>query len=105
MLGISATLLIAIGLLRIFYFEKGSDYYFGNFFFIAKFALFLLSGALSIVPTLEFVTWRKALAAGEVPKVTPERMRFLRMFVHFELLAIVLILLCAAMMARLIEVF
>lgn len=105
MLGASAVTLLIVGLLRVFFFEKGSDYYFGSFFFIAKFALFILSGLLSIVPTLEFLTWRKALAAGQVPSVAPERMRQLRLFVHLELTAILLILLCAAMMARLIEIF
>ena len=105
MLGASAVVLLIVGLLRVFYFEKGSDYYFGSFFFIAKFALFIVSGLLSIVPTLEFMSWRPTLASGQVPEVAPERMRRLRLFVHLELVAIVLILLCAAMMARLIEIF
>jgi putative membrane protein len=105
MLGASAVTVLVVGLLRVFYFEKGSDYYFGSFFFIAKFTLFVISGLLSIIPTLEIATWRKALAAGEVPAVAPERLRQLRMFVHLELVTIVLILLCAAMMARLIEIF
>lgn len=105
MLGASAVTLLVVGLLRVFYFEKGSDYYLGSFFFIAKFVLFLTTGLLSIAPTLEFLSWRKALAAGEVPVVAPGRMRQLRMFVHLELAAIVLILLFAALMARLIEIF
>ena len=39
-------------LLRVFYFEKGAYYYFHTWSFIAKLALFLIVGLVSIVPTL-----------------------------------------------------
>jgi len=105
MLGISAGILLVVGLLRVFYFEKGSDYYFGNAFFIAKFVLFLTIGALSVIPTIELLSWRKATDQGQAPVVDAAKLRRLRMIVHLELLGVVLIIFCAAMMARLIEIF
>ena len=54
-------MLLVVGLLRVYYFEKGAAFYFGNAFFIAKLALFIVVGLLSIYPTLEFSAWRKAL--------------------------------------------
>src|SRR6478735_654660 len=58
-LGIAATALLVIGLLRVFYFEKGAAYYFSNHAFTAKFSVFIAVGLLSIVPTVEFLSWRK----------------------------------------------
>src|SRR5262245_27479669 len=63
-LGGSATLLLIIGLLRVFYFEKGSAYYFSSHAFLTKLAVFIIVAILSIMPTVEFLSWRKALKAG-----------------------------------------
>jgi putative membrane protein len=98
--GISAGSILVIGLLRVFYFESGADYYFGNPFFLAKFGLFLVVGIISIYPTLAFLTWRRAAKAGQAPVVTPRQLRNLKLAIHTELLGLVLIILCAALMAR-----
>ena len=98
--GIAATILLLVGLARVFWFEKGAAYYFHNHAFLGKFTLFVIVGLLSIVPTLEFLSWRKAVKAAEVPAVAAPRLRRVRMIVHAELAAIVLILLCAAIMAK-----
>jgi putative membrane protein len=55
---------------------------------------------VSIVPTREFLSWRGALKAGQVPAVDATRLRRVRMIIHGELAAVVVILLCAAIMAR-----
>ena len=99
-LGISAGALLVIGLLRVFFFEKGSDYYFHSHAFMAKFSIFIAIGLLSIIPTREFLSWRGALRAGQVPVVAAKKLELIRKVLHGELLAIVLILLCAAIMAR-----
>jgi putative membrane protein len=91
-LGISAGVLLVVGVLRVFYFEKGSAFYFHNAAFIAKLALFALVALLSIYPTLKFVSWKKGLDPASVPAI--------RRILHLELAAVVLILLCAALMAR-----
>jgi putative membrane protein len=99
-LGIAAMVLLLVGLARVFWFEKGATYYFHNHAFLTKFTLFVLVGLLSIVPTIEFLSWRKAVEAGQVPVVAAAKLKRLRMIVHIELAAIVLILFCAALMAK-----
>lgn len=99
-LGIAAGALLVIGLLRVFFFEKGADYYFHSHAFTAKLSIFIAVGLLSIVPTREFLSWRGALKAGQVPVVSARKLQFIRKIIHGELLAIVLILLFAAIMAR-----
>src|SRR6267154_6067491 len=93
-LGIAATVLLLVGLGRVFWFEKGAAYYFHNHAFLTKFSLFIVVALLSIVPTVEFLSWRKAVKAGAVPMVAIGKLKRVRMIVHIELAAIVLILLC-----------
>jgi len=99
-LGIAAGLLLVIGLLRVFFFEKGPEYYWHSHAFLTKFGLFIIIGLLSIIPTMEFLSWRGAIAAGQAPVIDAAKRKRVTMVIHFELAAIVLILLFAAMMAR-----
>ena len=98
--GIAAGVVLVVGFLRVFFFEKGSSYYFHSVPFIAKISLFVIVGLLSILPTVEFVSWRQALKAGRVPVVNPPKLRTIRSLIHYELVGVVLILLCAALMAK-----
>jgi putative membrane protein len=98
--GISAGVVLLVGLGRVFSFEKGAAYYFHSWPFIGKLSLFVLVALASIYPTITFIKWGKALKRGEVPTVDSAKLRTLRMLVHAELAGIVLILLFAAMMAR-----
>ena len=98
--GIAAGVLLVVGILRVFYFEKGADYYCSSATFIAKLSLFIVVGLLSIVPTIEFLSWRKATAEGRVPTVVPAKLASVRRIIHIELAGVVLIILCAALMAR-----
>lgn len=98
--GASAGVLLLVGLLRVFYFEKGPAYYFHSWPFLAKLVLFLVVGLLSVPPTLEFLSWRRVLREGGVPTLGGGRRRRLRLLMHLELAGVVLILLCAALMAR-----
>jgi putative membrane protein len=99
-LGASAGVLLVVGLLRVFYFEKGAAYYFHSHAFLTKFSLFVIVALLSIVPTIEFLSWRKALKAGQAPAVAAPKLKRLRTIIHIELAAVVIILLCAAIMAK-----
>jgi putative membrane protein len=99
-LGGAAGLLLVAGLARVFWFEKGAAYYFHNHAFLTKFSLFIVIGLLSIVPTIEFLSWRRALKQGQTPVVTAPKLKRLRMIIHMELAAVVIILLCAAIMAK-----
>ena len=98
--GISAGVLLVVGLSRVFHFEKGATYYFHTWTFIAKLTLFILIGLASIVPTLEFLSWRRAVKQGQTPGVDADRLRRLRSIIHLELAGVVLILLMAALMAK-----
>ena len=99
-LGVAATILLVVGLSRVFWFEKSATYYFHNHAFLTKFALFIIVAILSLIPTFEFLSWRKAVKAGQVPVVAARKLKRVRMIVHIELAAIVVILLCAAIMAK-----
>ena len=81
-------------------FEKGGDYYFFSLAFIIKLGVFLGVAALSLMPTLEFLSWRKTLRAGEMPKIDERRLRMIQGVLHGEMMGIVVIILCAAIMAR-----
>jgi putative membrane protein len=99
-LGVSAGLLFVIGLLRVFYFEKGAAYYFSSHAFTTKFSVFIAVSALSAIPTIEFLSWRKALKAGQTPQPDQKKIKIIRSILHGEMLGVVIILLCAAIMAR-----
>jgi putative membrane protein len=98
--GTSASVLLVVGLLRVFHFEKGYYYYFHTWTFIAKLVLFIAIGLASIIPTREFVRWRLAVKAGQVPTVAPEKLKQVRSIIHYELAGVALILLFAALMAK-----
>jgi putative membrane protein len=98
--GISAGALLAIGLLRVFYFEKGAAYYFSNGFFQAKFGLFIVAALISIYPTMLFLSWRKSVKSGAAPDVSDTQRKRARMCMMLELTCIVGILFCAPFMAR-----
>jgi putative membrane protein len=99
-LGIAAGALLVIGLLRVFFFEKGAAYYFHSHAFLIKLSLFIIVGLLSIIPTMEFLSWRGTLGAGQVPAIEARKLRRVTAVIHAELGAIVIILLSAAIMAR-----
>jgi putative membrane protein len=99
-LGIAAGLLLVIGLLRVFFFEKGAAYYWHSHAFLTKFGLFVIVGLLSIIPTREFLSWSGAIRAGQPPAIDAARLKRVTMVIHIELAAVVVILLCAAIMAR-----
>jgi len=49
---------------------------------------------------MEFLSWRGAIRAGQVPVMDMSRRKRVTMVIHAELAAVVVILLCAAIMAR-----
>jgi len=63
-LGVSAGLLLIIGLSRVFFFERGAAYYFHSHAFMTKFSVFIIVALLSILPTVEFLSWRQAGESG-----------------------------------------
>ena len=89
--GISAGVLLLVGLVRVFHLEKGAYYYFHTWTFHTKLALFIIIGLLSIIPTREFARWRASVKAGQPPTVTPEKLKSIGTIIHIELTAVVVI--------------
>ena len=98
--GTAAGVVLVVGFLRVLYFEKGAFYYFHAWTFMAKLTLFVVISLVSIVPTMEFLSWRSAVKQDQVPSVSPRKLLSLRLIIHLELAGIVLILLMAALMAK-----
>jgi putative membrane protein len=62
--------------------------------------LFLVAGLLSIFPTVTFLKWNRALKQGSVPTLPDALKRKLRLILHAEASLLLLVMLCAAMMAK-----
>jgi len=98
--GTSAGLLLVIGLLRVFFFEKGVNFYIHNPFFWVKMIAFLIVGLLSVDPTIRYIRWNRALRQNEVPEISETEYKRTRLLLLLEVIGIAVILLAAPMMAR-----
>lgn len=98
--GIAAILIVIIGALRVMYFEKGAAYYMHSTPFIAKMIFFIATGLISVYPTVTFLKWNKSLKQGVVPHIDEKLARRLRLLIHVELTLLLLVIVCAAMMAK-----
>lgn len=98
--GFTASLVLTTGAIRVFWGEKGWEYYLHNGFFHAKIGLFILVSLLSSVPTLVFLNWRNTLKAGQIPQLSPARVRLVTSVIRLELFLLLLIPLMAIFMAR-----
>jgi putative membrane protein len=98
--GISAGLLLVVGLLRVFFFEKGPNFYIHNPFFWVKMSAFVLVALLSIDPTIRYIRWNRTLQQNQFPEISESEYKRTRMLLRLEVLGIVVILLAAPLMAR-----
>jgi len=98
--GISAAFILIVGLLRVFYYEKGAPFYAQNLFFWTKMAGFALIALLSIYPTVRFLSWMKSFAKNEPPQMTDKEVSAIKLILRLEMVGIAIILLSAALMAR-----
>jgi putative membrane protein len=98
--GFSAILLLIFGLLRVFNYEKGADYYFSNIFFLLKIGLFIGVGLISLYPTISYMRWNAELKQNIAPDLSAQQLHNLRRIIHTELVGILGILFCASLMAR-----
>jgi putative membrane protein len=83
--GIAATLVLVVGLVRVFYLEKGSVHYFSNGPFLAKLAFYGLASVLSLVPTLEVRRWQIPLKNGQLPIVSNQKLITMRTVAYLQL--------------------
>lgn len=98
--GLCAATVLTAGFLRVFFFEKGADYYLNNWAFYIKLGLFLAVGLISIYPTVVFLGWREDLKKGNTPELHPDKVNRLSMLIRAELLLITLMLPPAVLMAK-----
>ena len=98
--GISAGFLLLVGLLRVFFFEKGVNFYMNNPFFWVKMTAFVLVGLLSIDPTIRYIRWNQSLRQGNMPEISEPEYRRTRFLLWLEVIGIAVILLAAPLMAR-----
>ena len=97
---LSAMLVIATGLLRLFLGAKGAAFYSGNPLLYVKLVLFAAVGIISIKPTLQFIRWRKAVVADPSFRPATTAVASARRLVFLEMHLIALIPLAAVFMAR-----
>ena len=95
--GIAATLVLLVGLVRLFYFGKGADYYFHNLPFIGKLVLYGVASLLSLVSTLEIKRWGVPLRAGRLPVVTAQKLAQMRIALRWQLACVVGMVVCAVL--------
>ena len=98
--GISAGLLLIVGLLRVFLFEKGWAFYMQSPFFWVKMAAFLIVGLLSIAPTVRFIRWNRLFNQNQTPALSEADFKRTRRILWLEIGGLAIILLSAAFMAR-----
>lgn len=98
--GIFAALILVVGFLRVYFFEKGPAFYFSSSFFIAKLSLFLLIGLISIYPTIKFIGWSKQTKQGQAPVVSELEFSRISLILKLELGLLLALLLSASLMAR-----
>lgn len=98
--GIAAALVLLTGLARLHAGVHGAAFLTANPVFWAKMALFVLVGLLSILPTVRFIQWRRALRADDA--FWPPEAEFVRVrkLVFAELHLLTFVPLAAALMAR-----
>lgn len=97
--GISAGLAILFGIGRVMHGAKGTDFYLDNPLFWAKMGVFALTGLISIVPTLRYLAWNKALKQeGRLPDAATWQAPLLLVRLQLALFAALPVL--AVLMAR-----
>ena len=96
---VTAVLALSSGLLRMFFGAKGAAFYYNNPLFWVKIGLFILVGLISIIPTIRFIRWGRALhTTGGL--VSDAEVKATLPIIYVELLLLALIPMAATLMAR-----
>ena len=98
--GLSALLVVLMGFIRVYYFEKGPDYYFNNPFFWIKLNAFAGVGLLSIYPSIKFFQWKPLLKAKTAPILTTQTYHILRTLLILEVIGLLVMMISASLMAK-----
>lgn len=98
--GLAAGLVLLAGFSRVFFGIKGADFYLGNLIFWTKIAVFATIGLLSIVPTLRFLAWGRALRSDPAWRPSEVEVKSIKRYVHAEAGLLVLLPILGTAMAR-----
>lgn len=98
--GAVAGLVIAAGLLRVFFGDAGWGYYAVNWVFWGKIGAFLLVGLLSIGPTASILRWRRSAETDPAFAPAAADVRSQQKFLYSQVAVLALIPALAAAMAR-----
>jgi putative membrane protein len=97
---IAAMLVLVTGFLRLSLGAKGPDYYLEWWPIYAKVGTFVVIGVISVIPTLAFLRWKRAVTQDPAWTVPPEEQRKMRRIVTIELHLAALIPVFAVIMSR-----
>ena len=97
--GVSAALLLATGVARMFL-EKGVAYYNHHVAFHILFGIFVVAALLSIYPTMVFLRWRPDTSAGRGQQLAHDQFGKLQMILRVEMTLLLLAPLFATWMAH-----
>jgi len=98
--GLTAVLVLAVGVVRVIWGGKGWAFYEANPYFWAKLAIFTVIGVISILPTIAFIKWARASKADAAWQPDAAVVASARLWVGIELLLIFPLVACAAAMAH-----
>ena len=98
--GICAATVLVAGLLRVFMFEKGAEYYLHNWAFYLKMGLFVTVALISIYPTVVFLGWREHIKKENVLQLPVAQSTKISMLIRAELLLVTLMVPPAVLMAK-----
>jgi putative membrane protein len=98
--GLSAVGLIAAGVSRVTFGLKDTGFYLSSHAFMAKMAVFIVIGVISIWPTMRFMRWARATRSDPNALPGEAEWKTTKRFVTIEVHLLALVVIFAAMMAR-----
>ncbi|MAR08084.1 MAG: hypothetical protein CL862_13435 [Cyanobium sp. NAT70] len=98
--GLFALLLLLSGIARVLHYGQGTDFYTQNPLFWWKVGLYLTAGALSLYPTITYISWAIPLRKDELPKVSDVVANRIGWVINIELVAFASLPFMASLMAR-----
>ena len=98
--GIAGIALLISGIYRVIKFGQGTDFYTQNPIFWSKIILFALVGSLSLYPTVTYILWAIPLTKGNLPIVSTNLVKRLKLMINIELIGFSFIPLLATFMSR-----
>ena len=98
--GMTAVLVLAVGAARVIWGGKGWAFYQENPFFWGKVGAFVLIALISAGPTIRILKWAKAARADASFQPPEAEVKAVRTSLGLQALLLVILLACAAAMAR-----